>query len=59
MSDNATRLKFLEESHRKLDEDIQKGYDTFMNDYLIAKMKVQKLRIKDAIEELKKEVNHE
>lgn len=56
MRDQLDRIKFLEETHRKLDNDIQKGYSNFLGDQDLSKMKLQKLRLKEQIEQMKKEV---
>jgi hypothetical protein len=59
MADAVTRLEFLKDTHRKLDEDIQKGYSCFLDDSDLHKMKVQKLRYKEQIEKLEKEIGDE
>lgn len=59
MANNVTRLAFLKESHRKLDKDIQKGYNSFIDDIKLADMKVQKLRLKEQIEKLEQELKNE
>jgi hypothetical protein len=59
MADALTRLEFLKETHRKLDEDIKKGYSCFLNDDKLNMMKVQKLRYKEQIEKLEKEIGDE
>lgn len=59
MANNVTRLAFLKESHRKLDKDIQKGYNSFIDDIKLADMKMQKLRLKEQIEKLEQELKNE
>ena len=59
MADAVSRLEFLKETHRKLDEDIQKGYSCFLDDPKLKKMKIQKLRYKEQIEKLEQEIDNE
>jgi hypothetical protein len=59
MADALTRLEFLKETHRKLDEDIKRGYSCFLNDAKLNMMKVQKLRYKEQIEKLEQELEGE
>ena len=57
MTNAVSRLAFLKETHRKLDEDIQRGYSCFLDDAKLSKMKIQKLRIKDQIDKMEQEQN--
>lgn len=46
-------LKVLEDKHRTLDKEIQTGYNKRLDDLLLEKMKLKKLKIKEEIERLK------
>lgn len=46
-------LSILEEKHRKLDKEIQIGYNNRLDDLLLEKMKLKKLKLKQEIEHLK------
>lgn len=46
-------LSVLEEKHRKLDKEIQIGYNNRLDDLLLEKMKLKKLKLKQEIEQIK------
>jgi hypothetical protein len=56
MKDIATRLKDLEEQHKELEYNIAWGYSNYTTDDEMARMKKEKLRIKDEIEALRNHV---
>lgn len=59
MKSKSARLDFLKETHRRLDEQIKKGYSSFLDDSDMSKMKIQKLRYKEEIAKLEKELDNE
>ena len=50
-------LKELQEHHRKLDEDINKGYTNYIGDANLTKMKQEKLMIKRRIVAVEAQLN--
>ena len=57
MSDKEiSHLEQLELKHRELDRKIKEGYTDYLDDASLAKMKQEKLFIKDQIEQLRKKV---
>lgn len=50
-------LAELEQIHRKLDENIKRGYTNYMDDAGLGKMKQEKLQIKREIENIKTKLN--
>ena len=51
-----SHLAQLELKHRELDRKIKEGYTDYLDDASLAKMKQEKLFIKDQIEQLRKKV---
>ena len=51
-----SHLEQLELKHRELDRKIKEGYTDYLDDASLAKMKQEKLFIKDQIEQLRKKV---
>lgn len=51
------RLTCLKNRHSELDEDIQVAYENFADDWTVNNLKKQKLRIRDRITELEKELD--
>jgi hypothetical protein len=49
-------LAELEQHHRKLDERIERGYTSYMDDASLGKMKQEKLIIKRSIETIRKQL---
>ena len=49
-------LAELEQVHRKLDENIQRGYTSYMDDASLGKMKQEKLIVKRSIETIRKKL---
>ena len=49
-------LNELEQVHRKLDENIAKGYTNYLDDSSLGKMKQEKLIIKREIENIRKKL---
>lgn len=57
MSDkDLSHLEQLELKHQELDKKIKEGYTNYLDDSSLAKMKQEKLYIKDQIEQVKKKV---
>jgi hypothetical protein len=46
----------LEHHHRKLDENIKRGYTNYLDDASLGKMKQEKLTIKRSIENIRKQL---
>jgi hypothetical protein len=46
-------LEKLEQHHRRLDENIERGYTNYMDDSSLGKMKQEKLVIKRSIENIR------
>lgn len=51
-----SHLEQLELKHRELDRKIKESYTDYLDDASLAKMKQEKLFIKDQIEQLRKKV---
>jgi len=51
-----SHLEQLESKHRELDRKIKESYTDYLDDASLAKMKQEKLFIKDQIEQLRKKV---
>jgi hypothetical protein len=51
-------LKHLETKHRNLDNEIKKLYSKNIDDLSITQLKKQKLKLKEQIETVKKELNN-
>jgi len=51
-----SHLEQRELKHRELDRKIKEGYTDYLDDASLAKMKQEKLFIKDQIEQLRKKV---
>jgi hypothetical protein len=49
-------LAELEQVHRKLDENIERGYTNYMDDTSLGKMKQEKLIVKRSIETIRKKL---
>jgi hypothetical protein len=49
-------LAELEQHHRKLDEQIARGYTNYLDDAMLGKMKQEKLTIKRSIETIRKQL---
>ena len=49
-------LNELEQCHRKLDENIKRGYTNYLDDASLGKMKQEKLTIKRSIETIRKQL---
>ena len=49
-------LAELEQHHRKLDENIRRGYTNYLDDASLGKMKQEKLTIKRSIETIRKQL---
>ena len=49
---NKERAELLKVKHRNLDNDIKKGHSRYINDNDLKKMKVEKLKIKEQIQQL-------
>jgi hypothetical protein len=49
-------LSELEQHHRKLDEQIARGYTNYLDDAMLGKMKQEKLTIKRSIETIRKQL---
>jgi hypothetical protein len=51
-----TRIESLQRKHRKLDEQIKKEFDNFVNDSKINNMKLEKYNLKDQIHKLQLQI---
>lgn len=49
-------IKHLEEQHRELDKQIRDDYKNYGNDRLVVVLKKQKLRLRDEIQNFKKQL---
>ena len=49
-------LHELEQIHRKLDENICRGYTNYLDDVNLSKMKQEKLQLKRSIENIRKQL---
>ena len=49
-------LAELEQHHRRLDEQINRGYTNYLDDQHLGKMKQEKLQIKRSIESIRKQL---
>jgi hypothetical protein len=55
MTEVKTRIQQLEERHKELEYEIAWGHSNYLNDADMAKMKKEKLLIKDELESLRKQ----
>jgi hypothetical protein len=46
----------LEQHHRRLDENIKRGYTNYLDDFGLGKMKQEKLSIKRSIEAIREQL---
>lgn len=51
-----SHLESLELKHKELDKQIEMGYTNYLDDGSLAKMKQEKLYLKDQIEQIRKKV---
>jgi hypothetical protein len=49
-------LTELEQCHQRLDENIKRGYTSYMDDASLGKMKQEKLHVKRSIENIRKQL---
>jgi len=59
MSRKMDRLEFLKETHRMLDREISKAYNTHVPDHTMKDLKKKKLELKDQIEKLERGIENE
>jgi hypothetical protein len=52
-----SRLDSLLETHKKLDENIKRGYTNYMDDAGLAKIKQEKAHVRRQIEKIKEKLN--